>query len=414
MRTFLLEVWEGLRIALRAIWVNKLRAVLTTLGIIIGIASVTAMATVLNGIDRQFETTLSQLGTDVLYIDKWLWGGGPNFKWWEYVNRPPIQEELAEAVRTRSRYAEAVAPQAETGRRATYRENDIEGANVTGSTPEYGRIQNVELAQGRFFTESDERAARGVCVIGAEVAEELFLVGTPLGKEIRVGGKPCRVIGVQKRHGAGLFGENNVDTSVIMPFSTFKKFYGISRWRSITLMVQVGSPEEMERAKDELTGILRAARQIGPTEERDFEINDQSQIRESFEPVKFAIYGVGIFLTSLALLVGGIGVMNIMYVSVKERTREIGIRKAVGAKRRTILLQFLIEAVIVCLIGGVIGVGLSFALASLINALGVEAVLPWSTVGLAFGICVLVGLIFGLAPARQAAKAEPIEALRYE
>ena len=413
MPTIFLEIWEGLRIALRAIWVNKLRAVLTTLGIIIGIASVTSMATVLNGIDQQFEKTLSQFGTDVLYIDKWPWANGPNFKWWNYVNRPPISEDLAETVRKRSRYAASVAPLTETGRPAT-RGDQVVDASVTGSSPEYGLIKNVELSAGRFFTESDERAARGVCVIGAEVADTLFPVGTPLDKEIRVGGKPCTVIGLQERKGAGLFGENTEDTRVIMPFSTFKKYFGVSRWRSIDIMVKVGATEQMDEAKDELTGIVRAARRVDATEENNFEINQQDTIRESFAPVKFAIFGVGLFLTSLALIVGGIGVMNIMYVSVKERTREIGVRKAVGAKRRTILIQFLIEAVIVCLIGGVLGVLLSFGLATLINTLGITAVLPFDTVLLAFGICIGVGIIFGLAPAWQAATAEPVESLRYE
>ena len=413
MPTIFLEIWEGLRIALRAIWVNKLRSVLTTLGIIIGIASVTSMATVLNGIDQQFEKTLSQFGTDVLYIGKWPWANGPNFKWWNYVNRPSISEDLAETVRKRSRYAASVAPLTETGRPAT-RGDQFVDVDVTGSSPEYGLIKNVELSAGRFFTESDERAARGVCVIGAEVADKLFPVGTPLDKEIRVGGKPCTVIGLQERKGAGLFGENTEDTRVIMPFNTFKKYFGMSRWRNIDIMVKVDATERMDEAEDELTGIVRAARKVDATEENNFEINQQDTIRESFAPVKLAIFGVGLFLTSLALIVGGIGVMNIMYVSVKERTREIGVRKAVGAKRRTILIQFLIEAIIVCLLGGVLGVLLSFGLATLINTLGLTAVLPFDTVLLAFGICIGVGVVFGLAPAWQAATAEPVESLRYE
>lgn len=413
MRALLLEIWEGLRIALRAIWVNKLRAVLTTLGIIIGIASVTSMATILNGIDQQFEESLSSLGTDVLYIDKWPWGTGPGFKWWNYINRPPITEDVAEVVRERSRYAQAVAPTADTDRAAQYQERSLDRVEVVGATPSYGEVKSINLAAGRFYTESDERAARAVCVIGAEVVEGLFAVGSPLDKTIRVGGRPCRVVGVLEEQGGGIFGISQ-DNQVLVPFSTFQKYYGMSRWRSVSVLVKVGAPEQMNEAADELTGILRAARQVQPMEENDFEINQQDNLRSSFEPVQFAIFGVGIFLTALALIVGGIGVMNIMFVSVKERTREIGLRKAVGAKRRAILIQFLIEAVIVCLIGGVIGVALSFGLAALINAFGITAVLPFSTVLLAFGICVLVGVIFGLAPAWQAAKAEPIEALRYE
>jgi putative ABC transport system permease protein len=165
--------------------------------------------------------------------------------------------------------------------------------------------------------------------------------------------------------------------------------------------------------KDELTGVLRTARRVAPGAESNFEINDQDQIRATFTGVKVAIYGVGLFLTALALLVGGIGVMNIMFVSVRERTKEIGLRKAVGAKRRTILLQFLVEAVIVCLIGGLIGVALSAGLMGVVNALGLTAVMPFSTVLIAFSICVGVGIAFGIVPAWQAANAEPIDALRY-
>ena len=178
--------------------------------------------------------------------------------------------------------------------------------------------------------------------------------------------------------------------------------------------MKVRSPEQMKAAEGELTGIIRTARQVDAMEDDNFAINQQDTIRERMAPVKKAIYGVGIFLTALALVVGGIGVMNIMFVSVRERTSEIGLRKAVGAKRRTIMLQFMIEAVVVCLLGGAIGVGITFGVSALINALGVPASLPFGTVVLAFGICVAVGLLFGLGPAWSAAKSEPIEALRYE
>ena len=413
MRAFFQEIVEGLRIAGRAVWTNKLRSVLTTLGIIIGIAAVTAMATILNGISQQFEKTLSSLGTDVVYVTRFPAVGGPGLEWWKYAGRPSIDEDLVEAIDERSRYASAVAPMTGTRRRAR-RENNVMDVNVTGSTPAYGRIKDIELQAGRFLTESDEQSAKNVCIIGAKVADELFPVGRALQKDLRVDGKTCTVVGVRERQGAGLFGDTSEDERVIVPFSTFKKLFGISRWRSIQVMVKVGDTGQMDRAVDELTGIIRTARGQDPMAENNFELVEQDTVRQQFAPVKFAIYAVGVFLTGLALVVGGIGVMNIMYVSVKERTKEIGLRKAVGAKRRTILLQFLIEAVIICMIGGAIGVGVSFGLAALISAFGIPAVLPVSTVALAFGICVGVGVLFGLAPAWQAAKAQPVEALRYE
>jgi putative ABC transport system permease protein len=410
----LLEIYEGLRIAVQAIWANKLRSLLTTLGIIIGIIAVTLMATVIDGLEQEFEKSLSQLGADVVYVSKWPWGANTNLDWWNYINRPAIEAQLVETIQERSRYARAVAPSTSTNRTAQHKERSI-GTEVVGSTPQYGQIRNVELAAGRFFTASDERGARNVCVIGATIADELFPIGTPLGKRIRLGSKPCRVIGVQKKQGEGLFGGTSADETVVMPFSTFEKLFGLSRFRSINVMVQFPQGPEMERGKDELVGIVRIARGVGPTEKNNFEINDSDRIRQSFSATKIAINVVGLFLTGLALVVGGIGVSNIMFVSVRERTKEIGVRKAVGAKRRTIMLQFLVEAVIVCMIGGVMGVLISFGLQPVIEGiLGVTAVLPLTTVAVAFGICVFVGIAAGIAPAWQAATADPIEALRYE
>jgi putative ABC transport system permease protein len=413
VRRFVFDVVEGVRIAVQAIWANRLRSVLTTLGVIIGIAAVTLMATVINGLNQEFEKALSQLGTDVLYVDQFPWGNNAGAEWWRFRNRPAIQPALAQTIQDRSRFADAVAPMTDTDRPAQYKGRSLD-AEILGSPPDYGRIRDVNLAQGRFLTRADERGGRNVCVVGAAVADHLFPVATPLGKTIRIGGVPCRVVGVQEREGEGLFGGTSADERIIIPFSTYDKQFGISRRWGVEIMVKVRPGVSMARAEEELTGILRTARDVAPGEDNNFAVNDQQQIRASFSGTKTAIYGVGLFLTGLALVVGGIGVMNIMFVSVRERTKEIGIRKAVGAKKYTILLQFLIEAVIVCLIGGVIGLGLSALGAMGISAMGFTAALPMETVAIAFGICVGVGVLFGIAPAWQAATADPIEALRYE
>lgn len=417
MRTFLLEVWEGLRIALRAIWSHRLRSVLTTLGIIIGIAAVTAMATIINGIDRQFEDSLSGLGTDVLYVRQWPLAMGPGSAWWKYINRPDITPDLAEVITERSRYAVAAVPVISTNRSVSYRGQTLTGVTVEGGGADYARVRSVDLDRGRFFSAMEARSADNVGVIGAEVADKLFPSEEPVGKNIRLGNNQVRVVGVLSRQGSGSEGGNSDDQQVKIPFSTFEKFFGSRGFGvgNIDIQVKVASSALMDEAADEITGIMRVARGLDATEENNFEVDQQANIREQMAPVKFAIYGVGIFLTALSLLVGGIGVMNIMFVSVKERTREIGLRKAVGAKRRAILTQFLIEAVIICLIGGGIGVLISSTLTGIIRAaLGISAFLPVATVVLAFAICTLVGILFGIAPAWQAAKAEPIEALRYE
>lgn len=413
MRRFVFDVIEGVRIAGQAIWANKMRSALTTLGVIIGIVAVTLMATVINGLNQDFEKALSQLGADVLYVDQFPWGNNAGAEWWRFRNRPAIQPALAQSIQERARFADGVTPRADTDRPAQYKGRDLE-VEIFGVRPVYGRIQNVELAKGRFLTPAEERGARNVCVIGATVATQLFPVATPLGKTIKLGGRPCRVVGVQTRQGESMFGPGSADERVIMPFNTYDKLFGVSRRWGVEIMVKVAQGATVERAEEELTGILRTARDVGPGEENNFAINDQQQIRSSFSGVKIAIYGVGLFLTGLALLVGGIGVMNIMFVSVRERTKEIGIRKAVGAKKYTILLQFLIEAVVICLIGGGIGLGVSWLGALGVSALGFPASLPMQTVAVAFSICVGVGILFGIAPAWQAATADPIEALRYE
>jgi putative ABC transport system permease protein len=409
---FAFELWESLLIALRAIRVNKMRAALTTLGIIIGILAVTLMATVVNGIERDFEQNMEQLGADVVYIEKWPWSGGPGFKWWNYINRPNMTADLADVVEQRSRYAQAATPVVRTGRPVAYGRQTLYGVGLIGTRPNYPVIHPLNLESGRFFNEYDNRSAQAVCVIGSEVADYLFPVEEPLGKNIRVGDHRFRVIGVMERKGSGAEGTDSRDRDIYMPYNAFKKAFGM-RWRDVSVQVKLAGGIAMEEATDELTGILRVARKLDAKEDNDFEINEQQSLREQIAPVKTAIYSIGIGLTALALLVGGIGVMNIMFVSVKERTREIGIRKAVGASRRTILIQFLVEAVVVCFVGGLLGVLISLPLVMLIQTV-LPAYLGTTTVAVAFSICVFIGVVFGLAPAWTAAKAEPIDALRYE
>ena len=411
VRTFLLELWEGLLIALRAIRVNKMRAILTTLGIVIGITSVTAMVTVISGIEEQFEQDMASLGADVLYVEKWPWAAGPGFQWWNYVNRPRVTADLADDIQQRALLVRATVPVVDTRTSVRSGQESLSGVRVNGVTAAYPRVHSVDLQAGAFFSEIDDQRAGRVAVLGADIADNLFPARNPIGANFRLGGERFRVVGVFERQGGGFDGGSR-DTELMIPFATFRGQFG-TRFRDVSVQVRVASPQVITEAREEITGVVRTARQIDALEENNFEINEQESLREQLAPVRLAIYSIGIFLTALALLVGGIGVMNIMFVSVKERTREIGIRKAVGARRSTILLQFLIEAVIVCLIGGLLGVLLSLPIAWAISFV-LPASLGLGVILLAFGICVMVGVAFGLAPAWQAAKAHPIEALRYE
>ncbi len=410
MTVFLSELYEGLMIASRAIWANKLRALLTTLGIIIGIVSVTAMFTTINGIERGFDRSVDMLGARVLNVDRF-----PNTSqgdWWRYINRPVIDENVGTAIAERSVTAETVAPVSFSMEEVRVQDRRLVNVFVRASTPELADVNNLDLDQGRFFGDADQRAGRYVAVIGQEVAEALFPGESPIGKQVRIGGHRFEVIGVLVRQGKFL-GLVSFDNQVIVPLEAFKKAFGLTQWRSVTVQVKVREDVSMEVAEDEIRGIVRASRGLDPIADDNFAINRQDAFRQQIAGVKMIIYFVGLFLTGLALLVGGIGVMNIMFVSVRERTREIGIRKAVGARRRAILGQFLIEAVLVCCLGGLVGVGLAFVVTMLINMV-FTAYLSVGTVILAFGICVGVGVLFGFIPAWRAASSNPIEALRYE
>lgn len=411
MIAVLTEFWESFRIALRALRVHKMRSALTTLGIVIGVVSVTLMATVVNGIEKDFEQDMASLGADVLYVEKWPWGMARD--WWNYINRPMITADLADVITDRSRFALAAVPVASTMRGSVgYGSQSLAGVQTLGATSAYPLVHQFGLQEGRFFSDVEDRGGRRVCVVGARIAEELFVVGDPLGKELRIGGNRYEIVGVFEKKGESADATGSADLQVVIPFDAFKRQFGVER-RDVSVRVRVRDGVGLEDAKSEITGILRVARRLDAKERDDFEINEQESLREQLAPIKATIYSIGIGLTALSLLVGGIGVMNIMFVSVKERTREIGIRKAVGAPRRTILTQFLVEAIIVCLLGGALGVVLALPLGFAVRMI-LPSTLDFAMVAIAFGICVVVGVIFGLAPAWTAAGEEPIEALRYE
>ncbi|GMQ82020.1 MAG: ABC transporter permease [Rhodothermia bacterium] len=412
MKLFFFELWESLLIAFRAVSSNKMRSLLTTLGIIIGIVSVTSMATVVNGIERSFEDDMAGLGTDVIYIEKWPWARGSGFKWWNYINRPNLSADIAATLGDRSQFVDAVTAEVRTGGSVSHKNRSISGVRIRGALSTYPSVHRVDLSDGFFYSDMDEQSARDVAVIGAKIADELFPFADPIGKEIRVRGRKFRVIGIFERKGQGADSASSEDIMIRIPYNSFKKHFGV-RWRDVSIHAKLYAGVELEDAKDEIRGIVRVARRLDAKEEDNFEINEQKTLREQIAPIKNAIYAIGLGLTALALLVGGIGVMNIMFVTVRERTREIGIRKAVGAKRRAILTQFLIEAVLISFTGGLIGIGLSIPLAMLVKAV-LPAYLGWKVIVFAFGASVLIGIVFGLAPAWTAAKSQPIDALRYE
>jgi putative ABC transport system permease protein len=401
---------ESTKIAWVALWANKMRAALTTFGIVIGIVSVTTMATLIDGINRSFESSLKMLGTNVLYIQKWPWSFGPEYNWWDFINRRDMEVRYAERLEELSTTAQAVAAIMYEQDILRFESKSVERADLRGVTPSYAITGAVELQSGRFFSEDDYMRGANLIVIGTDISDALFEDRDPVGQTIKVGGLRFEVIGVLAKQGKFL-GLESFDGQAIMPATTFGKMYGFRRF--VQIQAKFENEVLLEEGEYELEGLMRRIRRLEPGTPSDFSINKLDMFREQYAVMTGAIYGIGIFLTALSLFVGGIGVMNIMFVSVKERTKEVGIRKAIGAKSREILWQFLTESVVICMFGGLIGVLLSVGTTALVNNLFV-AYLSWDTVMLAFGICAITGVVFGFLPAWRAAKSDPIESLRYE
>jgi putative ABC transport system permease protein len=406
------EITEGARISWEAIRSNMLRSVLTTVGIVIGIVTVTLMATAMEGLNTTFLDTISFIGSDILYVDREEWFVESDRKWDRVAKREKITLAQVRAVERGLPGAKAVAPFVIHPIEFVQHENRTSGmVMLIGTNEQFISTGGITLASGRFMTRPEAYGNRDVCVIGAEVAEKLFTNAQPLGARIHVGPETLQVIGVLEKKGS-LLGQMSLDTQVIIPIGKMVRGY---RWDpSCIIHVKVADPAHMENARDELRGLLRKIRKLRPGEPDDFAINQQEQLIAQFRRISAIIATAGFFITGLSLFVGGIGIMNIMFVSVAERTYEIGIRKAIGARRRAILLQFLMEAATICLLGGV----LALAIASVFVQVGKRWVPALSlsplVISVALSVALFTGVLSGFLPAWRAARMRPVDALRNE
>jgi putative ABC transport system permease protein len=404
----LTELLEGLAISWGAIRANTLRSVLTTLGIVIGIVTVTLMGTAIEGLNRAFLKAIAHIGADVLYIQCRDWSApDTEAEWHKQQKWPRLTIEQAGALERDLTRVQAVAPLAFDQRLIKYGKRGASAVTIIGSNEQLLLTGGIAIADGRFLSVGDAEGGRPVCVIGSTVATNLFERESPLGKKLMIGLQAFEVIGVLEKQG-DLFGQ--FDNQAIIPLRQFTAALRHTRELEV-IEVKVKDVADVEGAKEELHSLMRRVRRLAPGDPDDFAINQQEQVLEMVHKVTGIIGGIGLFITGLSLLVGGIGIMNIMFVSVAERTHEIGIRKAIGAKRRTILLQFLIEAAAICLIGGAIGLGIAWPL-TLVMQQYFPATLSPLVVGLALLVSLLTGVASGFVPAWRAARMNPVDALR--
>jgi putative ABC transport system permease protein len=408
--------FDNVRLAFGTLWVNPLRSLLTLLGVVIGVATVVSMMALIEGLRLKVTRDLSQLGANSFTVSKWP--GGINFgriDWRRFQQRPAFR--LADVDLLREACPSVKTASGQTGfgayKVASDRAETSPNVFTIGATAEWIETSGViNIAEGRFYSPSEVEEERPVVVLGMEVAAQLFAGQSPLGQSVRVGGKVFRVIGVLSKRGKflGLF---NMDNMVVVPLTTALGAFG--KDHSIRMNVQANSPELVQRAQDEVTAVLRRRRNVTPGAPNNFEIDTNESVTRTFNNLSQVITAAGAGICLLSLIVGGIGILNIMLVSVTERTREIGIRKALGAKRARILGQFAIEAVTLSFIGGIIGLILGFGISFLARwALGFPTVVPPWAVVLALAMSTGVGLVFGIYPAARAAKLDPVEAMRME
>ena len=411
MYTFLYEIRESLLIALRAIRANKMRSILTMLGIFIGVTVVVLMSTAIKGIDNSFQKGMSALGSDVLYIDKWAWFS--HDEWWKLRNRRRIDMDDYNKFKEQAKLPLAIAPVINSRQTVKFGDNKIENVFLNGSVSDYLQTTNLTFALGRFYSEVESNATRNVAVIGSDVSNTLFPRGDALDKEIKIGGINFKIVGVLDEQGSFILGAFNPDKQVFIPIGTIFKNFLNESFGTVTINVRAVNPMMVEETKIEAEGLMRKIRGLSYDEENDFTINQQEGLASQIDSVVSVIQIAGLFITGLSLFVGAVGIMNIMFVSVKERTKEIGVRKAIGAKRRTILGQFLFESSVICLAGGLVGLLAAVLLSKIVNQFLPTSV-QWDSVVIAILVSLITGLIAGIAPAYTAAKMDPVEALRYE
>lgn len=404
---------ESVLFAVNALTANKLRTFLSLLGITIGIFAIITVFTVVDSLEQNLRKSVKSLGDDVVFVEKWPWSFDSTYPWWKYMNRPlPDYTEVNEILH-RCNNAQAAAFAISAQVIIKHKSNSVENVGLICASHQYDKVKNFEIAEGRYFTDNESASGRPVAVIGDVLAKALFPNQSPLGQVIKINGAKAMVVGIFKKEGESILG-GSLDTQVLVPVNYARSLIDVrNEDLSPAIMVRAKSGISNDELIAELTGLMRSIHKLKPVEEDNFALNQTSLISQQFDSL-FDIVGVaGWIIGGFSILVGGFGIANIMFVSVKERTNIIGIQKSLGAKNYFILLQFLFESVFLSLIGGIIGLLIVYLITLTAgDSFGMEITLSKSNVILGFTISILIGMVSGFVPAYSASQLDPVEAIR--
>ncbi len=406
---------ESILFAFNALIVNKLRTFLSLLGISIGIFTIITVFTIIDSLERNVQQSVQKLGNDVIYVQKWPWAFGGDYPWWKYFNRPTASYKDYEQLLTRA--DESIVKSAcfqidITNKTIKHNSNNVENATITCASHEFIDVRSLDFEKGRYFTVTESKAGRNVAIIGANIAEALFASTDPIGKEIKALGRKIKVIGVVKKEGEDIL-NNSMDDVMLIPINFARNIVDARSERyNPMIIVKAQESANLEQLNDELKNKMRAIRRISPRNEDNFALNQSSILSNQTQALFGAIGVAGWFIGGFSILVGGFGIANIMFVSVKERTNVIGIQKSLGAKNYFILLQFLFEAIVLCIMGGLIGLFMVFIVTLLAGLAGFSLYMSFANIFLGIGVSVIIGLISGYLPAQSAANLDPVEAIR--
>jgi putative ABC transport system permease protein len=409
-------LWNSFKMAVQELKSNKLRSTLSLLGIAFGILCIISVLSLVNSLESKIKADIQSFGNNTIYIDKWDYGGGGDgnaYPWWRYIKRPEPKYDEMKFIKLKSSLASKVCYFAQTSSTLAYQDNELNNANIYCTTEDLNKIQTIEIGYGRYFSEMDFERGIPVAVIGYEYANQL--IGNAqklLGKQITINKKTVYIIGIVKKQGKALLPGFDYDNCILINYHFFASCYNL-KWCNPSIMVQGKEGVASKFLQEELRGVMRQIHKLSPKVDDDFSVNDINQFSEEVSKMFGSINMIGWFIAGLSLLVGGFGIANIMFVTVRERTSQIGLKKAIGAKRSTILIEFLLESSFLCIIGGALGL-----LCVWLISIAVSSIMPFPFIiapkilFIAISICIIIGLLAGIIPAFIAAKMNPVNAIR--